>query len=131
MVTTEERLRVFKMVQEGKLTPEEGVQLLDALEDRKGWAAEMSNEPGGSSQPRGPRWLQVRVSQISDGKPRVNVRIPVGLVTAGIKMGARFAPEISGLDMDEVIRWVKGGQIGQVLNVYDEDDDEHVEVFLE
>jgi hypothetical protein len=77
------------------------------------------------------RWLRVRVSDMKTGRPRVNVRLPLTLVGFGLKMGRHFAPEMEGMDMEELTRVLQTGEPGPFVDVYDEDDGEHVEVFLE
>ncbi len=73
----------------------------------------------------------VRVTDTDSGKTRVNVRLPVGLIRAGVKMGAKFAPEIEGMDIEQLMTFINSGEIGQVVDVLDEEDGEHVEVFIE
>ena len=65
------------------------------------------------------------------GKVRVNVRLPVGVVSAGLKMGMRFAPQVEGLDLDSLSLMINSGDVGQILDVFDDKDGEHVEVFIE
>jgi hypothetical protein len=134
MVTTEERIQVLKMVQEGKISAEEAAQLLEEMEGaEKTTAPKMDN--GLSSAPevlgRKPRWLRVRVTDTDSGRPRVNVRLPLSMVNLGLKMGTRFAPEIEGLQTDELMKIIEAGEIGQIVDVMDDKDGEHVEVFLE
>lgn len=132
MATTEERLKILKMIQDGKITAEDGARLLETLEVRKPTPAtdyRLESMPGISS--KGPRFMRVRVTETATGKPRVNVRLPVSLVNAGLKMGARFSPEVQGLDMQELARFINSGETGQIVDVYDDEDGEHVEVFLE
>ena len=131
MSTSEERLKILKMVQEGKLSAEEAIQLIEALD--------MSREPpippepptAPAPMPRAGKWLRVRVTDTNTGKVRVNVRLPINVVSAGLKMGAKFSPEVEGLDMDQLMSFVRSGEIGQVVDVFDEQDGEHVEVFVE
>jgi len=73
----------------------------------------------------------VRVTDSETGKPRVNVRLPVGMVSVGLKMGAKYAPQIEGFDSNELMQIIESGELGQIVDVYDDDDGEHVEVFLE
>jgi hypothetical protein len=132
MATTEERLKILKMIQDGKITAEDGARLLEALEVRKPTPPpdyRQESMPGISS--KGARYMRVRVTETATGKPRVNVRLPVSLVNAGLKMGARFSPEVQGLDMQELARFINSGETGQIVDVYDDEDGEHVEVFLE
>ena len=129
MATTEERVKILKLVQDGKISADQGVQLLEALQDP---LKHKTEEPAG--QPKGTqvaRWFRVSVTDTDTGKVRVNVRLPVNLITAGVKMGARFSPEVEGLDMDQLMTLIKAGEIGKIVDVVDEKDGEHVEVFLE
>jgi hypothetical protein len=129
MATTEERVKILQLVQDGKISADQGVQLLEALQDP---LKHKTESPSG--QPKvvqAARWFRVSVTDTDTGKIRVNVRLPVNLITAGVKMGARFSPEVEGLDMDQLMALIKAGEIGKIVDVVDEKDGEHVEVFLE
>jgi hypothetical protein len=128
LVTSEERLKILKMVQEGKITAEEGIQLLESINDTTPKSAGDETLTLGS---RGPRWFRVRVTDTNTGKARVNIRLPINVVSAGFKMGARYSPEIEGLDTNVLMEAIHNGTIGQIVDVVDEEDGEHVEVFLE
>lgn len=133
MVASDERLKVLTMVQEGKITAEEAVQLLEALEESKRDGPRKpprpSYPPGYEGRPG--KWLQMRVTDTDTGKIRVNVRLPLGVVKAGLKMGMRFVPEAEGLDKEELLAAVEEGTIGKIFDLYDDKDGEHVEVFIE
>ena len=136
MVKSEERLKVLKMVQEGKITVEQATSLLEALEEMPAAAGKVGAAPAIPSAPaagtgQGARWLRVRVTDTDSGRPRVNIRLPISVVSAGIKMGMRFSPQVEGLDMEELTKWITSGEVGQIVDVVDEDDGEHVEVFIE
>ena len=91
MASQEERMQILRMREEGKISAAEGADLLRALESADRGAA---SEPlKGSSKPR---WFRVRVTDIQTGRKKVDVNIPMALVNVGIKMGAKFAPEIDG-----------------------------------
>jgi len=126
-----ERLKILQMISDGIITPEEGVRLLDALSAEKPAPPLPPSpaEPAGFRQ--GARWLRVRVTDINTGKTRVNIRLPISVLNAGVKMGARFSAEVEGMDMNQLMTLVRSGMIGQVVDVVDEKDGEHVEVFLE
>ena len=55
----------------------------------------------------------------------------MGLVDVGLKMGARFAPEMAGMDMGAIQAAVKEGIQGRIIEMEDEQDDERVEIFVE
>ena len=135
MVTTEERIQILRMVQEGKISAEEAAQLLEELEGVEKGTVPGSGEPQPAVDMQGlgrkPRWLRVRVTDTDSGRPRVNVRLPLSMVNIGLKMGTRFAPEIEGMDTNSLLKIIESGEIGQIVDVMDEKDGEHVEVFLE
>lgn len=124
MATIEERMKILKMIEEGKLSPEEGSQLLSAL-SRKA-ATGIPNL--GSS---GAKWLRVRVTDLSTGRSKATVQIPLTLLDAGMKIGAHFAPEIDGVNMDQLMAALRSGMTGKIIDAMDDDDGEHVEIFVE
>jgi hypothetical protein len=130
MVSNEERLKVLKMISEGKITPDEGAQLLTALDEGASGGAKSTSAPSASPTLRN-RWFRVRVTDSDTGKVRVNVRLPLSMVSAGIKMGMRFTPQVEGLDMDQLIEIIQSGEMGQIVDVQDDEDGEHVEVYIE
>ena len=127
MANSEERLKILKMIEDGKISAEEGAKLLAALsEGRRG--------PGMPTPPRppgGPRWLRIRVTDVNSGRSKASVQIPLDLVDAGMKIGAHFAPEVNGVDMANVMQAVRSGMTGKIIDVMDEEDGEHVEIYVE
>ncbi|GIV62856.1 MAG: hypothetical protein AB1457_14640 [Chloroflexota bacterium] len=132
MTNAEERLKILQLLQEGKITADQAARLLEALEAS-------TAQPKGAPRPPVPpsppgsvgRWLRVRVTDTDTGKTRVNVRLPLNLVASGIRMGMRFAPEIEGLDVNELMAFIQSGESGHLVDVYDDEDGEHVEVYIE
>ena len=124
MSTSEERMRILKMIAEKQITAEEGSKLLEALRVSDSEARDRSD-------PTKSRWLRVRVTDRATGKTKVNVNIPVGLVDVGLKMGARFAPDLAGMDLQAIQAAVKNGYQGRIVEVDDEEDNERVEIFIE
>lgn len=126
MATSEERMQILKMIEAGTISASEGAELLRALEQDKN--SQPSTPLKGASEPR---WFRVRVTDTKTGKNKVNVNIPMGLVNVGMKMGARFSPELEGMDFDEITELVKSGSQGKVMDVFDEEEGERVEIFIE
>jgi hypothetical protein len=136
MASNEERLKILTMLQDGIISAAEAAQLLEALNDPKERKGSAPTPPLPPAPPdviagRPGRFLRVRVTDTDSGKVRVNVRLPVNLISSGLKFGMRFAPEVEGLDPDELIDAIRSGEMGQIVDVYDDDDGEHVEVFIE
>jgi hypothetical protein len=125
MASTEERLKILKMIEEGKLTAEEGSKLLGALsESRKA----PPKRTGMRSFPGGARWLRVRVTDMTTGKAKATVNLPLGLVDAGLNIASQYAP---GVDFDGLVEAINAGAAGKIIDVTDEEDGEHVEIFIE
>jgi len=131
MASTEERMRILMMVQEGKISAAEGARLIEALDDLSEPSTPPAPASAGSLTGKKPRYLRVLITDTDTGKARVNVRLPVSLINSGIRMGARFAPEIEGLEMEDLNAWLNSGEAGQIVDIFDEEDGEHIEVFLE
>lgn len=131
MASTEERMRILMMIQEGKISAAEGARLIEALDELSEPTPPTPPSPGAVTGVKKPRYLHVLITDTDTGKTRVNVRLPVSLINSGIRMGARFAPEIEGLDMEDLNAWLNSGEIGQIVDIFDGEDGEHIEVFLE
>jgi hypothetical protein len=122
MATVEERMKILKMIEEGKLSAEEGTKLLAALSVKK---PPLPRTPGGA------KWLRIRVTDTRSGRSKASVQIPLALVDAGLKIGAHFAPEVEGVDMSNVMEALRSGVTGKIIDVTDEEDGEHVEIYIE
>ena len=126
MSTTEERMKILKMIREGKITAEEGAKLLSALRDSR--STSTGRQPTSVSEPR-KGWLRVRVTDLVTGKTKVNVNLPLGLVDAGMNIAQQFVPDMAMEDMASAIK--DSGMSGKIVDVIDEEDGEHVEIFIE
>jgi len=126
MASSEERMKILKMIEEGKLSAEEGTKLLAALTEKRG-----PTSPHTPGMRGAPRWLRIRVTDVRSGRSKASVQIPLALVDAGMKIGAHFAPEVEGVDMANVMDALRSGMTGKIIDVTDEEDGEHVEIYVE
>jgi hypothetical protein len=124
MTTSEERLKILQMIDDGKINAEEGAKLLSALSESR----QSKNKPAVRSTTDGARWLRVRVTDMVTGKPKATVNLPLGLVDAGMNIASKYAPDIA---FDELIASINDGTQGKIIDVIDEEDGEHVEIFIE
>ncbi|MFA5577259.1 MAG: hypothetical protein WCZ27_09580 [Tissierellaceae bacterium] len=122
-----EKLQILSMVQEGKISAEEGVKLLEALDD-----TDRPDEllPTDSKA----KWLKIRVFEPGDNT-KVNVTLPLSLFSVGVKLAGKFSPEIkeAGLsedDLEEIFAAIKSGATGKIVDVNSEDGTK-VEVVIE
>ncbi len=124
MSTEEERMQILKMIEQGVITAQEGARLLEAIGEGGAGMQEACEDK--------PRWFRVRVTDTRTGKQKVHVNLPLGLVQVGIRMGARFAPQIEDTDLTEILRQIEEeGLQGKIIDVEDEQDSERVEIFVE
>jgi hypothetical protein len=123
MATSDERLKILKMVEEGKISPEEAARLLSVLSKAERRRAAASPGEG--------RWLRVRVTDVDSGKTAVNVNLPISLVNVGLRMGARFVPEMEGVNMAELDDAIRRGLTGKIIDIVDEQERQRVEVYVE
>ena len=128
MITEEERLKILKMIQEGKISAEEGIKLLHAMDT----PVPPTRKPAPQVVPgQEPKFLRIHITDTRTGRTRVNIRLPISVINAGFKMGAKFSPEVQGLDADQLLGFVKAGVTGQVVDIQDVEDGEHIEIYLE
>ena len=125
MATNEERLKILKMIDEGKITAEEGARLLSTLSESRKAATRKPTLHGTYG---GARWLKVRVTDTMTGKAKATVNLPLGLVDAGLNIASKYAPDVA---FDELVEAINAGAEGKIIDVYDEEDGEHVEIFIE
>ena len=127
MATSEERLKILQMIQEGKISAEDGAKLLEAL-NKGGRGPILPSSPRGPGSGSDSRYLRVRVTNMDTGKAKVSVNLPLSLVDAGMSIASSFAPNVANADIVEAI---SSGMTGKVIDVLDEEDREHVEIFIE
>jgi hypothetical protein len=123
MASQAERLQILKMIENGIVSAEEGARLLEALE---GPSSDPKSASGKSA-----RWFRVRVTDTQTGKDKVNMNIPLGLVNVGMRMGAKFAPDVAGADVQELLRAVRLGVQGKVIDIQSNEDGERVEIYVD
>ncbi len=73
------------------------------------------------------------VDYAKEGRPVVNVKVPIGMVKWGLKMGAAFSPQLkeAHLDWDEINAMLEQGDLGKIVEVEDEAEHKTVEVWVE
>ena len=84
----EDRKRVLALLSEGKITPDEAERLLDAM--GRGAAVGTLEPPRTGNRPK---YFRVEVTSEEDRNPtKVNVRIPIQLLRAGVRLSALIPP---------------------------------------
>lgn len=82
---SEERRRILEMLAAGKITAEEAEKLLDAIGESGAAEQVKGDAPKGK-----PKFLRIMVEPKSDrsNKEKVNMRIPLQVVRAGVKLSS-------------------------------------------
>lgn len=141
----EQRRQVLQMLAEGKITADEAERLIDALEREQ-----PESPPGAAPRPKSrAKYLRVVVDAAdefgSDGASRVNIRIPLQLLRAGVRLTSLLPPQAlakvnselnkSGVPID--LTELKPQHLEELIEHLDdvivdvEDPDSKVQVFCE
>ena len=115
-----------------------GIKIDDPLESNDDFPANKHKlkieeiEPS-EAKPTGkqPSWLRIRVGQLESGKNRVSVNIPFGMVKFGLGIARVFSPEIEGVDFNGINDVISKAETGLLVDVQDEESNEHVQIYLE
>ncbi|HEY7224857.1 MAG TPA: hypothetical protein VH561_14875 [Micromonosporaceae bacterium] len=95
----EQRRQILEMLAEGKISADEAERLIGALEGEGGVAT--ASEPRKS----GPKYLRVLVDDQSNGEPtQVNVRVPIRLLRAGVRLAGLIPQQALEKANDEIRR---------------------------
>jgi hypothetical protein len=98
----EQRKEILQMLAEGKVTAEEAEQLIAALErNQPNKAASADGRPKAR-----PKYLRVAVdvTEDGDGPVRVNIRVPLQLLRAGVRLASLIPPTALGHANSELQR---------------------------
>jgi hypothetical protein len=97
----EQRRQILAMLAEGKINTDEAERLIAALERDVGDSAP-AGEPGAT---RRVKYLRVVVDDRSESEPaRVNVRVPIQLLRAGVRLASLIPPQALNQANDELRR---------------------------
>ena len=80
------------------------------------------------------KYLRVKVvDNAKDGKPTVNIRMPIGLVKFGLKMAQSFSPDVKrmNLDYDAIDKMIEEGVDGELVHVEDEAEQKTIDVYVD
>jgi hypothetical protein len=123
MATAEERLQILRLINEGKITAEEGARLLQALHAS---AARTSGSVNG-----GARWLRIKVTDLRTGAVKFNINLPISLVKVGMRLGAQFGTGDIAVDTVQISDAIRNGTVGKVAELVSDTENERVEIWLE
>ena len=121
MPHTRERSEVLRLIEEGKVTAAEGIQLLTAQQSKPG--LQLSNTDK--------RWLRIHVTDLKSNQPRINVNVPLRWLDAGLRIGRNFAPELDQIDWNKILAPAQDNTTIRLLEVEDLEDNHRIEIVVE
>ena len=151
--TSDERMNILRMIEEHRITAEQGALLLAGVktptsEPTPVHASEPAPVPEPSPVPEHTyvpdpasglvangktkmRFFKVRVTDLKSGKSKVSVTLPLSLVKWGLKFSQSHVPEVNDIPIEGLDELIDSGMEGKLVDVQDDEDGEHVEVFIE
>ncbi len=115
---SDERLHILRMLSEGKLDLVQAEKLLTLL------------NPGKQPTPRQARWFRVRVMDSAKGRVQTNVRLPIEVMDAVLRLKAHLEPHADEEGTQKLIELLQSGSSGQTIE-YDDPHSGHVEISIE
>jgi len=121
----DEKLQILKMIEDGKITSEEGIKLLEALDDTPNTIPVETSKA---------KWIKIKVFEPEE-KTNVDVTIPISLIDIAMKIANKINPEfykygISENEISEIFNAIKNGASGKIVDVKSESG-EIVEIMVE
>ena len=122
----DEQMRVLKMVEEGKVSPEDGTRLLEAIRSKAGRRAPALQGAGGRA---------LRINVLGEDGEKVNVAIPLVLARLAVNFlpaSAIEAMEREGITVDELKQLIANVEGTAPIEIVDiEADDAKVKISIE
>lgn len=133
----DEKKRILEMIQEGKISSKEGLELLEALEAS---SEEISEAAANLKR----KFLRIKV--YTDKAVKVNINVPLALIKVASRFGAmglKYIPEearaemekkgidLSQIDIEELVAAIEQGLIDEKLVDVDVDDPKEGKVRVE
>jgi Asp-tRNA(Asn)/Glu-tRNA(Gln) amidotransferase B subunit len=99
---SEDRKRILELLAQGKITADEAERLIAAMSGEGTGPRTAGADSSGPRRP--PKYLRVLVDANEEGRPtKVNVRIPMQLLRAGVRLGA-LIPNAARDQVNEALR---------------------------
>ncbi len=135
MANAEARMNILRMVNEGKISAEEGARLIAALGDEapptpepvRLDVANIAPEAAEYASDNGPTWLRVRVTDLHTGRDKVTVNAPAAL----IRFGLGFIPDTERFHLRELRQALHTNARGHIIDVQDHEGGQRVEIVME
>lgn len=129
-MSSEERMRILSLLEEGKISAAEAARLIDAVEAVPG--APVRSAAGGNGK------VHVQVIDTTTGATRVRFTVPAALARFGVRLAAAgelaeelAAAGVSAADLERVQEAIDAGTAGTVLEIDDGTHGYRVDVWID
>jgi hypothetical protein len=114
------------MVDENRITADQGARLLEALceTEKSGQSTQLASTIDKA------QYFRVLVTDSVTGRTKTSVTLPMRLVRWGLTVGSQYSPELGDVNLEELANILESTD-GQIVEVIDEEDGEHVRIFIE
>jgi len=119
--STDERIRILRLVESGNVTAEEAARLLDSLQVKQEHTDERKRN----------RIVRVRVTNLANNRQKANVTVPVSLIDVGLRLATRLVPQIRGSALEDLLYAIENGTTGRLLDLQDLEEGERIEIYAE
>lgn len=122
-ISKEERSRILRLIEAGRVSALEAEQLLDALEEEQVRPVE----------PVRNRTIRIRTSSMYPGPARAHLMavLPVNLIKVGLRLGTKLIPQLSTNALEGLLQAIERGATGRLLDLQDLERGERLEIFVE
>jgi hypothetical protein len=120
---------ILKLVKDGDITIEEGLELLKSIESKVDYS---SINPVGRK-PLNKRMLRIDVN--SEDGDRVKVNVPLSIAKLGLDLGDNLningkTLNLKGIDLEEILNQLDDNSEGEIISV-DAEDGSKVRIFID
>ncbi len=119
------RMQVLDMIAEGKITAEEGVRLLEALQGVSAKPIKASPSPKIFSG----EMVVIRVIERVTGAVTVNLRLPYSLIPTARRLGARINTNNKQINLEEVLDTIQANPGESIYRI--DGENEIIEIMIE
>jgi hypothetical protein len=137
-MSTNEKREILELLETGQIDAEEAARMLSGVSSGKPAntpveePAEGAVESPETAKGNGkPSMFRVRVRRLDTGENKVSVNIPLRMLKLGLRLGGRFSPHLEGINMAELKEMMTDMESGMLVEVQDEESNEHVQVYLD
>src|SRR6266702_2400711 len=121
---SDEMATILRLVADGTLTPDEAAPIIDALRGAgsarrrsPGTGSTSSASPGAAAESVESKARHIRIRINEHGRQVVNLRIPIGLADAAVRMVPGISPNYG----DQIRAAIASGGTGPIVDIEDED----------